>query len=57
MGKGTITFEDDGDETKCTIAFDPPLNVEQNQATPAQWKLLDVWQRIMNLGDAEVDDE
>ena len=57
MGKGTITFSDDGDEIKCEISFDPPLDVENDEATPAQWKLLSLWQQIMNQPDAEVDSE
>jgi hypothetical protein len=57
MGKGTIEFFDNEDGTiGGKVSFDPPLDIENNEATPAQHKLLDMWERMVD-SEGEPDDE
>lgn len=57
MGKGIITFsdEDNGDRIQCKIEFDPPLDLENDVATPAQIALLNKWTQLARMAD-EVDE-
>lgn len=43
MGKCTITFEDDDEGIGCRVEFDPPLDLENNVATPAQLCAMEKW--------------
>jgi len=51
-GRGTITFEDTGyGEVNVTVAFDPPLDVENDKATPAQYMLMEKWKALIENDD------
>ena len=52
-GRGTIIFWDEGDEIKCRVSFDPPLDLrnEDVQLTPAQQMTLEKWQILMQSAD------
>ena len=54
MGTPTIVFEDGKDgEVKASISFDPPVDVEQDIATPAQRTMMWKWQRLLELEEEE----
>lgn len=52
-GKATITFYDDGDDVKCKLVFDPPIDFKNEIATPAQQVALSRFHEMLKEADYE----